>query len=167
VPRLVRRQGVMASETDAAIGFNPDFATMPVQTKYLDAVRDAMWAVANEPHGTGYHARIADPAMEMAGKTGTAQVHHVSKEVRDKGIVTGTVVPWKDRDHALYISFAPASAPRYACAVVVEHGGSSGGEGGAVAAPIARDLLLLAQQRDPVHKVPATPFGAPARVAVR
>jgi penicillin-binding protein 2 len=165
LPRLVRQQGVMASESDAAAAPSPDFAPMGVAQKHFDAVRTAMWGVVNEPHGTGYHARIAEPGMEMAGKTGTAQVHHISKEVRDRGIVTGTTVPWKDRDHALFIAYAPAGAPRYACAVVVEHGGASGGEGGAVAAPIARDVLRLAQQRDPVRKVPPAPFGAPARVA--
>jgi penicillin-binding protein 2 len=165
VPRLVRQQGLMASEADAATGPNPDFAAMGVAQAHFDTVRAAMWSVVNEARGTSYHARITVPGMEMAGKTGTAQVHHVSKEQRDKGIVTGLVEPWKDRDHALFISFAPATSPRYACAVVVEHGGATGGEGGAVAAPIARDVLLLAQQRDPVHKVPPVPYGAPARVA--
>ncbi len=81
--------------------------------------------------------------------------------------VKGTGVPWKDRDHALFIAFAPVDAPRYVCAVVVEHGGESGGEGGAVAAPIAHDVLLAAQQRDPVRRVPDRPFGAPADVAQR
>ncbi len=165
VPRLVRAQGVMASDADAAAAMSADFAPIGVADRHFDTVRTAMWSVVNELHGTSYHARISEPGMEMAGKTGTAQIHHVSKEVRDKGIVTGTVVPWKDRDHALFIAFAPAGAPRYACAVVVEHGGVSGGEGGAVAAPIARDVLLAAQQRDPVHHVPAQPFGAPPRVA--
>jgi penicillin-binding protein 2 len=165
MPRLARPQGVMASDADAATGMSPDFAAIGVADRHFDAVRTAMWGVANEEHGTAYHARIEQPGMEMAGKTGTSQIHHVSKEIRDKGIVTGTVVPWKDRDHALFIAFAPAGAPRYACSVVVEHGGVSGGEGGAVAAPIARDVLLAAQQRDPVHHVPATPFGAPAKMA--
>jgi penicillin-binding protein 2 len=76
-------------------------------------------------------------------------------------------VPWKERDHALFIAFAPAVAPRYACAVVVEHGGVSEGEGGAVAAPIARDILLAAQKRDPVHHVPEPAPGVPGRVAER
>ncbi|HXQ51084.1 MAG TPA: penicillin-binding protein 2 [Stellaceae bacterium] len=164
-PRLVRAPGVMASGADAAAAPSQDFASMAIAEKHFEAVRHAMWSVANEQHGTAYHARITEPGLEMAGKTGTAQVHHVNKEVRDRGIVTGTSVPWKDRDHALFISFAPADAPRYACAVVVEHGGASGGEGGAVAAPIARDVLILAQKRDPVHRVPETPFGAPARLA--
>ena len=74
-------------------------------------------------------------------------------------------MPWKNRDHALFIGFAPVSLPRYVCAVVVEHGGATGGEGGAVAAPIARDLLLAAQQRDPARRVPEPPFAAPTTVA--
>ena len=51
-------------------------------------------------------------------------------------------LPWKFRDHALFIGFAPLEQPRYAVAVVIEHGGS----GSRVAAPIARDLLLEAQR---------------------
>jgi penicillin-binding protein 2 len=98
--------------------------------------------------------------MIMGGKTGTAQVHHIAREIRDRGVVTGTKVPWKDRDHALFIAFAPVAAPRYVCSVVVEHGGATGGEGGAVAAPIAHDLLLEAQKRDPARRVPAEPFDA-------
>ena len=63
-------------------------------------------------------------------------------------------IPWKERDHALFVAFAPVGAPRYVCAVVVEHGGASGGGGSAVAAPICRDVLLEAQQRDPARRVP-------------
>jgi penicillin-binding protein 2 len=66
----------------------------------------------------------------------------------------GTEVPWKDRDHALFVAFAPVGAPRYVCAVVVEHGGETGGGGSAVAAPICRDILLEAQRRDPARQVP-------------
>jgi penicillin-binding protein 2 len=165
MPKLTRPQGVFASDADAAAAMSADFAPIDVAQQYFDVVRLAMWGVVNEPHGTATHARIEVPGMEMAGKTGTAQMYHISKEVRDKGIITGTSVPWKDRDHALFIAFAPAGAPRYACSVVVEHGGTTGGEGGAVAAPIARDVLLAAQQRDPVHHVPPAPFGAPAKLA--
>ena len=52
-------------------------------------------------------------------------------------------VPWRERDHALFVGYAPVDNPRYACAVIVEHGGG----GSAVAAPIARDILLEAQKR--------------------
>lgn len=103
--------------------------------------------------------------MAMGGKTGTAQVHHITAAEREHGHLTGTSVPWQQRDHALFIAFAPVGAPRYVCSVVVEHGGASGGEGGAVAAPIARDLLIEAQTRDPARKVPDHPFGAETDMA--
>jgi penicillin-binding protein 2 len=164
-PRLVRAQGVMASAADAAAQMSADFGSMNIDQRHFDAVRDGMRGAVNEEHGTGYHARILDPGMEMAGKTGTAQVRHISEEEREHGLRKITDVPWKERDHALFISFAPVGAPRYACAVVVEHGGVSAGEGGAVAAPIARDILLAAQKRDPVHRVPDAAPGVPGRVA--
>jgi penicillin-binding protein 2 len=69
-------------------------------------------------------------------------------------------VPWKERDHALFVAFAPIVAPRYVCAVVIEHGGESAGGGSAVAAPICRDLLREAQLRDPARRVPDVEFVA-------
>ncbi|MDE2229490.1 MAG: penicillin-binding protein 2 [Alphaproteobacteria bacterium] len=160
-PVLSREQGVMTPTSVVANEISRAFAPVGVQEKNLDVIRDAMYGVVNEPHGTAYGARIAEPAMAMAGKTGTSQIHHIAKDVRDRGVVTGTKIPWKDRDHALFMAFAPTNAPRYVCSVVVEHGGTTGGEGGAVAAPIARDLLLEAQKRDPARRVPNEPFDAP------
>ena len=66
----------------------------------------------------------------------------------------GDEIPWKERDHALFVGFAPVGAPRYVCAVVVEHGGDEGGGGSAVAAPIVRDVLLEVQKRDPARRMP-------------
>jgi penicillin-binding protein 2 len=63
-------------------------------------------------------------------------------------------VPWKERDHALFVAFAPVGAPRYVCAIVVEHGGESGGGGSAVGAPICHDVLVEAQKRDPARRIP-------------
>ena len=167
MPRLIRAQGVMASDADAATQVSSDFAPMGIDQRHFDVIRDGMRGVVNEEHGTGYHARILDPGLEMAGKTGTAQVRRISEEERLHGLRKITDVPWKERDHALFIAFAPVAAPRYACAVVVEHGGVSAGEGGAVAAPIAHDILLAAQKRDPVHHVPEPAPGVPGRVAER
>ena len=81
----------------------------------------------------------------VGGKSGTSQVRRISAAEREHGIRKGTAVPWKERDHALFISFGPVNAPRYVCAVVVEHGGASGGGGSAVAAPICRDVLFEAE----------------------
>ena len=81
----------------------------------------------------------------MGGKTGTSQVRRISMAERMTGIIPNDQRPWNDRDHALFVGFAPVDAPRYAVSVVVEHGGG----GSAVAAPIARDLLWETQRRAP------------------
>ena len=99
-----------------------------------------MHAVVNDPRGTAFNARAstAEPGFAMGGKTGTAQVRRITMAERRTGVRKNEQVPWDERDHALFVGFAPVDAPRYACAVVVEHGGG----GSAVAAPIARDILL-------------------------
>jgi penicillin-binding protein 2 len=119
----------------------------------------------NEQGGTAYAARITEPGMQMGGKSGTSQVRHISKHEREHGLRKIKDVPWKERDHALFISFAPVSAPRYVCAVIVEHGGETGGGGSAVAAPICRDVLLETQKRDPARHLPDHPFGVTTTVA--
>jgi penicillin-binding protein 2 len=166
-PRLERRNGVMTPLTKVATEASTTFAPLGVNQAHLNVVLDGMYAAVNEVHGTAYGARITEPGMTMGGKTGTAQVHHYSEAERAHGHLTGASVPWKYRDHALFIGFAPVSAPRYVCSVVVEHGGATGGEGGAVAAPIAHDVLLEAQKRDPVRRVPSPPFAPPTTFAQR
>ncbi len=113
-----------------------------------------MTAVVNEEGGTAYAARIKDAGFAMGGKSGTSQVRRISQYERDHGLRKEDEIPWKERDHALFVAFAPVGAPRYVCAVVVEHGGVEGGGGSAVAAPIARDVLLEVQKRDPARRVP-------------
>ena len=106
----------------------------------LRAVQRGMFAVMNGKAGTARGSRIADDTMLMCGKTGTSQVRNISTAERASGVVSNDQLPWDRRDHALFVGFAPADAPRYAVVVVVEHGGG----GSAVAAPIARDALLRA-----------------------
>ena len=106
----------------------------------LRAVQRGMFAVMNGKAGTARGSRIADDTMLMCGKTGTSQVRNISAAERASGVVSNDQLPWERRDHALFVGFAPADAPRYAVVVVVEHGGG----GSAVAAPIARDALLRA-----------------------
>jgi penicillin-binding protein 2 len=80
----------------------------------------------------------------MAGKTGTVQVKRITKEQREKGIVDNIDRPWKERDHALFVAYAPFDDPRYAMSVVVEHGGS----GSSMAAPIAKDIMSYLLEQD-------------------
>ncbi|HWD58932.1 MAG TPA: penicillin-binding protein 2 [Stellaceae bacterium] len=132
----------------------PDFGAMGITAHAVSLVLDGMNAVCNEQGGTAYAARIQDPAFAMGGKSGTSQVRRITQYERDHGLTKEADVPWKDRDHALFVAFAPVGAPRYVCAVVVEHGGVEGGGGSAVAAPIVRDVLLEVQKRDPARHVP-------------
>ncbi|BDI61074.1 penicillin-binding protein 2 [Qipengyuania nanhaisediminis] len=96
----------------------------------IDYIRRAMSDVVNGP-GTAGRGRLPFEDIQMAGKTGTAQV--VSLSVSD-----GRSGPWKYRDHGLFVFFAPTENPRYAGAVVIEHGGGSG-----AAYPIARDVMTF------------------------
>ena len=121
------------------------FPSLGISKSSLDFVTGAMNAVTNSRRGTAYRARIKDEAMRMAGKSGTSQVRRITKYERETRVLKNKERPWRDRDHALFVAFAPVHAPRYAAAVVVEHGGG----GSSVAAPILRDLLIETQKRDP------------------
>ena len=123
-------------------------ANLGIDQEHLTHVRDGMFAVVNEPGGTAYLYRIEEKGFEMAGKTGSAQVRAISAEERAGGVIKNEDLPWKLRDHALFVAYAPYDKPRYAICVVVEHGG----HGGSAAAPVARDVLLFTQKRDPVRR---------------
>jgi penicillin-binding protein 2 len=106
------------------------FDTIDFPSEQVDYVRRAMSDVVNGP-GTAGRARLPIPDVQIAGKTGTAQVVSLS-------ISNGRSGPWKYRDHGLFIFFAPYDNPIYAGAVVIEHGGGSG-----AAYPIARDVMTF------------------------
>jgi penicillin-binding protein 2 len=121
----------------------------------MGLVREGMRRVVNERiGGTAYRARIEDEGMEMAGKTGTAQVRRITAAQREARTPIDEI-PWIERDHALFVAYAPLGNPRYAISVVVEHGGG----GSRVAAPIARDILFEAQRRQSVRVREAVPVG--------
>ena len=123
----------------------PEAEPIGVNENSLRRIRAAMDAVVNSNRGTAYGARITEAEMRMAGKTGTSQVRRITAEERARGVTSNADLPWERRDHALFVSFAPADNPKYAVAVVVEHGGG----GSAVAAPIARDIVLQALYEGP------------------
>jgi penicillin-binding protein 2 len=106
----------------------PDWPSLGFSQEHLDYVHKAMSDVVNGP-GTAPRAKLPIDDILMAGKTGTAQVVglHIS---------SGKTGPWKYRDHGHFIAYAPFDKPRYACAVIIEHGGGS-----AAAYPIARDVM--------------------------
>ena len=122
----------------------PAWPELGISEEHMKVVQEGMSRVTNEVGGTAYSARIQEPGMAMAGKTGTAQVRRITLAERLTGVKKNEELPWEQRDHALFVGFAPVGAPRYAAAVVVEHGGG----GSKVAAPIARDVLIEAQRRN-------------------
>jgi penicillin-binding protein 2 len=130
-PRLLRKVAGVEVPVEAA-------PALDIDPPHLERVRDGMYAVSNE--GTAYRSRIVDPTMVMAGKTGTSQVRIITAAERAAGVTSNEQLPWNRRDHALFVAYAPYDSPRYAIALIVEHGGG----GSAAAAPIARDILLYA-----------------------
>jgi penicillin-binding protein 2 len=125
-----------------------DWPMLGMTDKLLLNVREGMWAVVNEPGGTAPLARLADPQVQLAGKTGSAQVRRVSRELRESGHFDSEKLPWEYRPHALFVAYAPYDAPRYAVAVVIEHGNA----GAAAAAPMARDIMTEVLRRDPSNR---------------
>jgi penicillin-binding protein 2 len=123
----------------------PSVPDIKISAEVRRLVMNGMNAVSNTQRGTAYRARIKEPGFELAGKTGTAQVKRISKHERDTRVLKNKERLWKNRDHALFVAFAPVEKPRYAIAVVVEHGGG----GSTVAAPIARDIMHETLKRDP------------------
>jgi penicillin-binding protein 2 len=130
-PRLVR--AVRDSSTGAVAVLPPTpLPTVQVRDPALwDVVIDGMVGVMS-PGGTAYRAQAGAP-YQMAGKTGTAQVFTVGQNEKYRE----SEVAERLRDHALFIAFAPADAPKLAIAVLVENGRSGSG----TAAPIARKVF--------------------------
>jgi len=129
---------------------------LPFSEDALTKIRSGLNGVANEPGGTAYAWRITEPGYEMAGKTGTAQVRVITREEHMAGVRKNESLPWNLRDHAWFVAYAPVEQPRYACVVLIEHGAT----GPHLQVQIARDLLLFAQQRDPVKLQTAYPVKA-------
>jgi penicillin-binding protein 2 len=123
-PRLIRGEG-------------PRPGPLPYAAEHFERVRAGMTEVVNG-HGTAGASRLPFPNIQMAGKTGTAQVRRITGGQR------GQSGDWRYRDHGLFVFFAPVHEPRYAGAVVIEHG-----LGGArAAAPVAKDVLTYLFDKD-------------------
>jgi penicillin-binding protein 2 len=103
-------------------------AALDVDPEHLEIVRRAMTSVVNDG-GTAVGSKLPLDGIQMAGKTGTAQVSRLGERGHESN--------WTLRDHALFIAFAPADKPRYAIGCIIEHGGF----GASAAAPVVRDTM--------------------------
>jgi penicillin-binding protein 2 len=134
-PRLIKSIGGVERPSGGDV---PD---LPFSAEHLDIVRGGMIAVANDTSGTAYRqSQLGLGDIQMAGKTGTAQSRDYKPGQSRRSDV------WALKDHNLFIAFAPVDAPRYAVAVIIEHGGRGGGTAGA---PRAREVMRTALLKDP------------------
>jgi penicillin-binding protein 2 len=130
-PQVTARVGEL--QLDRIYEFRPEIAgSLGINHEHLERVRKALVGVVNEPHGTGWRARLKE--VTVAGKTGTAQVVALEREkmLNQKG-----ELPPEFRDHAWFVAAAPAERPKIVLAVLVENGG----HGGSAAAPMAKAMI--------------------------
>jgi len=144
-PRLVRAVGDLVPPA-------PKASPIAVDARHLQTVRAGMNAVTNEG-GTAARSRLDDPDWRLAGKTGTSQVYSITAEDRANGLTKPEDLPWKRRDHALFVCYMPYENPRYACSVVVEHGIG----GSRAAGPKAREIMRAVAEKDPASLPPIDP----------
>ncbi len=142
-PHVTRRVGgVLQNGADPA-----DWLPLDIDDRHLALVRQGLFEVVNTPSGTAYASRLTLPGVQMAGKTGTAQVHNNTEAEKQKNFNDATMA-WADRPNGLFVGFAPYDAPRYAVAVIIEHGLF----GAQSAAPVAHDLMTYALTHDPAGR---------------
>ncbi len=140
VPHLfLKSQNIITDEINN-YNYDQNKISVSMNLENLDVVNRAMWRVVNES-GVGTASQLRKvKSIEIAGKTGTAQVYSLDK---------GKLGAKELQDHALFISFAPYENPEIVVAVIVENGGG----GSTVAAPIARDVInKYFQKKDKVAK---------------
>ena len=106
-----------------------------------------MYSSSNEPGGTSYRSRLEDKRFTFAGKTGSSQIKKFTEAQREAEVKQESLA-YKDRDHALFIAYAPVKDPKYAISVVVEHGGT----GSKAAAPIAKKVIKKVLERDSLRQ---------------
>ena len=133
-----------------------DFNLKPLfrNQENINFIKDAMFSSTNEPGGTSYGSRIDNKKFRFAGKTGSSQVKRFTEAQREAEVKQKDL-KYEDRDHALFIAFAPYDSPKYAISVVVEHGGS----GSKAAAPVAKEVIKKVLERDQKRNVILNSFG--------
>ena len=114
----------------------------------LELIKEGMYAVVNKPGGTAWRSQFDYHGQRMGGKTGTTQVRRITMKERREGIKKESELPWRLRNHALFVGYAPHDNPKYAVAVLVEHGGG----GSSVAAPLAGKILREAVMLNPTRE---------------
>ena len=137
---------------EQALQLNKDVSSERFKQLYrnqenIKFVLDAQFGATNEPMGTSYGSRHVKSEYIFAGKTGTSQIRTITAEERELKLKQKDL-PYKRRDHALFIAFAPYKNPQYALSIVIEHGGT----GSSSAAPIGKKLIKKILDRHQLRK---------------
>jgi len=143
-PKIIYNEQALQPTIDAS---SKRFKQLYRNQENVKFVLDAQFGATNEPMGTSYGSRHVKSEYIFAGKTGTAQTRSITEEERELKLKQKDL-PYKKRDHALFIAFAPYKNPRYAFSIVIEHGGS----GSSNAAPIAKKIIKKVLDRDQLRK---------------
>jgi penicillin-binding protein 2 len=143
----VMQPQVVYQITDANGGLQRDFAPivtreLPVDPENIELVQQGLWSVVNAPRGTGYAVKTENPDIVVAAKTGTAEYCDPVPSEEDPEVLDCRYVDNPNGEdylptHAWMVAYAPFDAPEIAVVVFVY----DGGEGSAVAAPVAKTIL--------------------------
>ena len=133
---------------------NFDLKPLFKNQEHINLIKDAMYSSSNEPGGTSYRHRWENKKFTFAGKTGSSQIKKFTEAQREAEVKQESL-PYKDRDHALFVAFAPYQNPKYAISVLIEHGGS----GGKTAAPIAKKVIKKVLERHDLRKAATSTLG--------
>lgn len=145
VPKLVER--VESPDGTVVQRFPPTVRRqVAVDPRQLDMIRRALTDVVADRFGTAHGAQVSE--VDVAGKTGTAQVSRIIRDPNDPRRSWSSA-----RDHAWFAGFAPAQAPEIAIVVLVEHGGSGGHEAAPVVTQVARDYFTRIRPGAPIPAV--------------
>lgn len=129
---------------------------LAVDPAHIAMINRALAGVISDPHGTAHSARVAE--VDVAGKTGTAQVSRIVRDPTDQRRRWST-----QRDHAWFAGFAPAADPEIAVVLLVEHGGSGGHEAAPLMTQIVREYFTRIRPGAPVPSVATWRAHQPAR----
>ena len=121
---------VSQNDTNSTVKYDSQIIA---NSDHLEIIKQSLINATNTVGGTSYRSRIVGDA-KMGGKTGTSQVRVISQKEREEGIIKNKDLPWKERDHGLFIGYGPVDNPLYTISVIIEHGGSGSG----AAAPLAK-----------------------------
>jgi len=143
-PRIIYDEQALQSTTGT---WGEKFRQLYRNQENVKFVLDAQFGATNEPMGTSYGSRHVKSEYIFAGKTGTSQIRSITEEERELKLKQKDL-PYKRRDHALFIAFAPYKNPQYALSIVIEHGGT----GSSAAAPIAKKIVKKVLDRHQLRK---------------